>query len=316
MPLALVGAAGGAVSCQRWFVRRGDPDLSDRMALSPPAGPRRLDRSRVRPPDALTPDLRPRPLVDPLADPLVDDAFVNDPGPTDSPPGELAAETASISDPHGPHGRGGPKTPDQARDQLIDVRLIGQRLRRLSRLDPSVFREVRDDSSQTLSAILVVLGAVLLSALGGWLWLIAEAEGLSTGRILVRQVVLGTIFGLGVWALWVFGAHVMLRSVFGRPASGTRLLRTMGYAAFPVAGSVLMVVPALGFAVGLMTVMAWFAASNAAIEAAAPEATRKEVLVANLAGFSLLVVVMSVLADAAGVAPGFFVRAADLSVYV
>lgn len=210
----------------------------------------------------------------------------------------------------------GSQQDDAPPDQLIDVRLIARRLRRLSRLDPAVFREVRDDPMQTLAATLVVFAAILLSALGGWLWLVLETDGLSTGRILVREVVLGTIFGLAVWALWVIGAHVMLQSVFRRPAPGSRLLRTMGYAAFPAAGSLLMVVPALGFAVGLLTAIAWFAASNAAIESVAPEATRKEVLVANLTGFSLFVVVMSVLADAAGIAPGFFVRAADLSVYV
>ena len=205
---------------------------------------------------------------------------------------------------------------DPRSDQSIDARLVVRRLRRLSRLDPSVFREGRDDPTQTLSATLVLLGALLLAALGGWLWLVLESDGLSTGRILVREVVLGLIFGAAVWALWVISAHVMLQSVFRRGAPGSSLLRTMGYATFPLAGSIGMVVPALGFAVGLLTVMAWFAASNAAIEAAAPEATRKEVLLANLFGFGVFVVVMSVLADAAGVAPGFFVRAADLSVYV
>ena len=283
------------------------------MTISPPNQPGRIDSSpfQSRGPGARRDDsvvddpsdstADAPPPVDPASDPgaLPPDPVV-EPNPPDAPRPDTSARERSSTTP----------------DQLIDVRMIGSRLRRLSRLDASVFREVRDDPTQTLAATLVVFGAVLLSALGGWLWLIAEAEGLSTGRILVREVVLGTIFGLAVWALWVIGAHVMLQSVFGRTAPGTRLLRTMGYAAFPVAASLLMVVPALGFAVGLLTVMAWFAASNAAIEEAAPEATRKEVLVANLAGFSLFVVVMSVLADAAGVAPGFFVRAADLSAYV
>ena len=208
------------------------------------------------------------------------------------------------------------RSDDSRADQIIDPRLILSRVQRLARLDPAVFREVRDDPSQTLGAGLVVLASLLLAALGGWLWLIVESEGLSTGRILVREVALGLIFGMAVWGVWVIGVHVMLQSVFGRRAPGTRLLRTMGYGAFPVAGAVFMVVPALGFAVGLLTVLAWFASSNAAIEASAPEASRREVLVANLVGFSLFVVVMSVLADAAGIAPGFFVRAADLSVYV
>ena len=201
-------------------------------------------------------------------------------------------------------------------DQVIDPRLIVQRVRRMAQLDATVFAEVRDDASQTLAATLVVLAALLLAALGGWLWLIVEVDGLSTGRILLREVLLGLISGLALWGLWVLSARLVLQFVFGRKVSGPQLVRTMGYAAFPLAGAALMVVPALGFAVGMLTVLAWFAASNAAIETAVPGATRREVFVANAAGFSLFVVLMSVLADAAGVAPGFFVHAADLSVYV
>ncbi len=201
-------------------------------------------------------------------------------------------------------------------DQIIDLRLIMQRVRRMTRLDPTVFAEVRDDASQTLGATLVVLSALLLAGLGGWLWLIVEVDGLSTGRILLREVLLGLVSGLALWALWVLSTHLVLQFVFGRRVSGPQLVRTMGYAAFPAAGAALMVVPALGFAVGMLTVLAWFVSSNAAIEVAAPSAARREVFVANAAGFGLFIVLMSVLADAAGVAPGFFVHAADLSVYV
>ncbi len=201
-------------------------------------------------------------------------------------------------------------------DQVIDLRLIMQRVRRMTQLDATVFAEVRDDASQTLAATLVVLASLLLAALGGWLWLIVEVDGLSTGRILLREVLLGLISGLALWGLWVLSARLVLQFVFGRAVSGPQLVRTMGYAAFPLAGAALMVVPALGFAVGMLTVLAWFVSSNAAIETAAPGAARREVFVANAAGFSLFVVLMSVLADAAGVAPGFFVHAADLSLYV
>ena len=201
-------------------------------------------------------------------------------------------------------------------DQVIDLRLIVQRVRRMTQLDATVFAEVRDDAGQTLAATLVVLASLLLAALGGWLWLIVEVDGLSTGRILLREVLLGLISGLALWGLWVLSARLVLQFVFGRRVSGPQLVRTMGYAAFPLAGAALMVVPALGFAVGMLTVLAWFVSSNAAIETAVPGATRREVFVANAAGFSLFVVLMSVLADAAGVAPGFFVHAADLSLYV
>ncbi|MXY79504.1 MAG: hypothetical protein F4Y94_07430 [Chloroflexi bacterium] len=201
-------------------------------------------------------------------------------------------------------------------DQVIDPRLTAQRVRRLAELDTAVFREVRDDAGQTLAAALVVVGSLLLAALGGWLWLIVEVDGLSTGRILAREVALGLLCGAILWGVWVMSTHLMLRYVFGRETTALSLVRTMGHAAFPAAGAAFMIVPALGFAVGMLSVLAWFASSNAAIEAAAPGATRREALVANLAGFALFVVLMSVLADAAGIAPGFFVHAADLSVYV
>ena len=200
-------------------------------------------------------------------------------------------------------------------DQVIDTHVILARVHRLARLDTTVLREVCDDPAQTLSAVLVVVAATVLSASGGWLWLILEADGISTGRVAVREFVLGSLVGFAIWGGWVIAAHVVLESVFGRAAPMGRLVRGMGYAALPAAGAVLMVLPALGFAVGLLVMLVWFAASNAAIESAAPEASRKEALLANGAGFAGFVVVLSVLAEAAGVAPGFFVHAADLSTY-
>ena len=49
-------------------------------------------------------------------------------------------------------------------DQVIDLRLIMQRVRRMAQLDATVFSEVRDDASQTLAATLVVLA---VAAAGG-----------------------------------------------------------------------------------------------------------------------------------------------------
>ena len=200
-------------------------------------------------------------------------------------------------------------------DQVVDLRAMIDRVRRLSRLDPTVFAEVRDDTSQTLAAILIAVIAVLLSAVGGWLWLIIDVDGLSAGRIAVREFLLGATFAFALWLGWVVIAHLTLTAVFNRGADRARLLRTMGYATLPAAATLLMVIPAVSFAVGLLSMMAWFAMSNAALESAVPDATRKEVLVANIAGFSLFAVIMSLLANAAGLAPGFFAQAADPSIY-
>ena len=201
-------------------------------------------------------------------------------------------------------------------DQVIDTRATLARLRRLSRLDASVFSEVRDDATQSLGAVIVAVAAIVLSAVGGWLWLISEFDGLSTGRIVLREFFLGSLIAIALWSLWIIAAQTMLTTVFRRSTSRGALFRTMGYATLPAAGALLMVIPAVGFAVGLVSIVAWFAASNAAIESATPEATRREVLVANTAGFTVFATLSAVLADAAGLAPGFFVQGADFSVFV
>jgi hypothetical protein len=201
-------------------------------------------------------------------------------------------------------------------NQVIDARATLGRLRRLSRLDASVFSEVRDDPSQSLGAVLVAIAAIVLSAVGGWLWLISDFDGLSTGRIVLREFFLGSLIAIALWSIWVVAAQTMLMTVFRRSTSRGALFRTMGYATLPAAGALFMVVPAVSFAVGLISVVAWFAASNAAIESAAPDASRREVLVANTAGFAAFAALSAVLADAAGLAPGFFARGADLAVFV
>jgi hypothetical protein len=201
-------------------------------------------------------------------------------------------------------------------DQVIDARATLGRLRRLSRLDASVFSEVRDDPTQSLGAVLVAVAAIVLSAVGGWLWLISEIDGLSTGRVVLREFFLGSLIAFALWSLWIVAAQMMLVTVFRRSTSRGALFRTMGYATLPAAGALLMVIPAVGFAAGLVSIVAWFAASNAAIESAAPDASRREVLVANTAGFTVFATLSAVLADAAGLAPGFFARGADIGVFI
>ena len=215
------------------------------------------------------------------------------------------------------HGRAPrPARPHRSSDQVLHLPTILNRLRRLSRAELTPLQEVRDDPSQGLSAILVMMLAVGLSAVGGWLWLIADLEGLSTGRILLRELLLGSVFAVGLWLAWVVTAQIVLRSLYGRAVERGCLVRCMGYAAAPLALSVLMVIPALSFTVGLLTLVAWVALSHAAVATAVPDAAPRETVTATACGFAVYAVVMSVLADAAGMAPGIFVHAADLTAYL
>ncbi|HJN92447.1 MAG TPA: hypothetical protein QGF05_06945, partial [Dehalococcoidia bacterium] len=186
-------------------------------------------------------------------------------------------------------------------------------LRRLARLDEAVFSEVQADASQTLSAGLVVFGAIVAAAIGGGLWLIVEGDGLRSGNIVLREFFLGAIAMAALWGVWLIVVRLLLVRAFGRSAEAGSLFRPMAFATVPLAGQVLMFVPPIAFGVGVVTLMAWFALSVAATEAAVPGATRKEIVVANGMGFSILAIGLSILADAAAIAPGIFARGADLS---
>lgn len=160
----------------------------------------------------------------------------------------------------------------------------GRARRRLARLDATVFEEVRDAESQTLPAILVLVVSVVLSAIGGWLWLVIEFSGLSSGDILVKEVLLGSILALGLWGAWALVTQTVLLSVYGVEADRMALVRCMGFASAPAALMLLLLIPSLSFGIGLGSLVAWFVRTKYAIQAAAPSASSNHVVVANLAG--------------------------------
>ena len=194
----------------------------------------------------------------------------------------------------------------------MDAGSMLNRVGRLFQLDTSVFDEVKDDPAQTLPAIVMVVVATLLAALGGWLWLIIEFDGLSTGRIIVRELVLGSLFAIGLWVAWVALVKVLLEGLFSVNVGLMPLVRTMGLAAAPGALALAMLIPVLSFGLALAALVAWFALSSYAVQSAAPDATPKQAVVANLGGFLVFALVLAILADIAGMAPGVFVHGADI----
>ena len=204
---------------------------------------------------------------------------------------------------------------ERLRGQQWDVGAAAERIRRLARFDTTVFDEVRDEPGQTLPAVAIVLAGVLLAALGGWLWLWIEFDRLDTGRIIIREFLIGTIFAVLMWAVWVLIAELVLVQAYGLQVSRWALMRCMGYAAAPAALMLLVLIRSLSFGIGLVALAAWWALSGHAIRAAVPTATPAQVSVANLAGFALFTLVLSVLAHQAGMAPGVFVHAGGVGEY-
>jgi len=187
----------------------------------------------------------------------------------------------------------------------MDFAVLGDRLMRLVRLDTSVFDEVRQDPTATVPAMFVVAASTLLAGFGGWLWWAFE-DFPDTGRVFVQSLILGTIFSVALWIVWLLVAWVILNQLFREDADWQQMLRTMGMASAPLAISVAIFIPGISFGVGLASIALFFGVTTIAIQAVTP-ASPARVLVANLSGFTIWAVVLGLLVSSdTYLAPGIF----------
>jgi hypothetical protein len=193
----------------------------------------------------------------------------------------------------------------------MDPNIIMNRIMRLAKLDTSPFDEVRDDQRETVPAIVIVAVSALLASLGATLWLLlSKPDGLSLdwGHVILKIWLLGTIITVIMWAVWVAVTAVFLSSFYKEQAEIPVLMRTMGYAAFPFALSILMLLPFLSFGIGVVALAIWAVLSTFAVQAATT-ADSDRVIKANLVGFLVFAVLLSIFARGVGISSGVFVNA-------
>ena len=189
--------------------------------------------------------------------------------------------------------------------QEFNYQVLTSRLMRLVRLDTSVFDEVRLDASATIPSVAVAVVATFLAGLGGWIWWIMQDFG-DSGKVLMQSLILGSIFSIALWVVWLLIVYVLLTQVFKAQADIQQLARTMGMAAAPLAISVLMFIPVLDFGIGLASLALFFGLTTFAIQAST-SASAGQVLVCNAAGFAIWAIVLTVLVGTDNAfAPGFF----------
>ena len=190
----------------------------------------------------------------------------------------------------------------------MDFEVMIGRLLRLARLDTTVFEEVRMDPAATVSSFVVAAAAVLAAGLGGWLWWVQEVD-FDKGRVFLQSVILGSLFAIGLWIVWLFVVYVLLTQVFRERADLQQLIRTMGMAAAPLGLSLLLLIPGINFGLGLTSIALFFGLTTIAIQSVTTAEPAK-VLLANAAGFAVWAVVLTLLVDAGSrsyLAPGIFV---------
>lgn len=187
----------------------------------------------------------------------------------------------------------------------IDFNILADRLQRLLRLDTSVFDEVRVDPAATVPAIFVVAASTVLAGLGGWIWWMFQDFG-DTGKVFIQSVILGSVFSVALWIVWLLLAHVILTQLFREDADWQQMLRTMGMAAAPLALSVGIFIPGIDLGIGLASIALFFGLTTIAIQSVTA-ASPAHVLVANLAGFAVWAIVLGLLVTSdTFLAPGIF----------
>ena len=198
---------------------------------------------------------------------------------------------------------------------------LGNWLLRLAKLDLTVFDDVKDNVSATVPTLAVAVVASFLSGLGSWLWWTLEdlPDG---GEVFIKSTILGSIFQVGVWFLWVYIAAMILSKGLRVPADMNRLLRTMALAFAPMSIAFLMLIAFLAIPIGAIAVGATFlfsllnlvgsgALTYVAIQAAT-DAEPQQVMLANIVGFVVFAVVLGILSnisevyESGGLAPGLF----------
>lgn len=191
-------------------------------------------------------------------------------------------------------------------------------LRRLATLDFEVFEDLRDDRSQTFAGIVVAVVAILLAGIGSWIWVEGQIPVASTGQTLWRLVLVGTLLTTVFWGVWLLVAETMLQKVFGLATDRWAIVRTAGFAAAPAAlmGLVLIQLDAIVFAIALIAIVSWVAISELALRAAVPEARPTQIMRANLAGFFVFAVLVSISAFNWGFAGGPFLFAGGWDNYI
>ena len=188
----------------------------------------------------------------------------------------------------------------------------GRRMVSAASFNPDSYEDLRDNPSATVYAVGVVVLSTLLAAAGGLLWANFAAAppeifNVDVGHFFIRSVLIGSVFQIALWFVWVGLTWFFLRQIFFvTDVTMQSLIRTMGFAFAPMAFQLLLVFPVLEFPVGMFAVAATAACSVLAARAASG-ATSGQSLIATMAGFLVFVLVLGMLGTSdTDLAPGIF----------
>ena len=118
-----------------------------------------------------------------------------------------------------------------------ELQLAFERVVRLARLDLSVLDQVRDDVRATVPSVVTAAAAMFMAGLGAFLWSAVEFE--FDGEFFWKSALLGTVFAMALWFLWVGVTFVLITQVMKGHVEIQPMVRAMGLATAPMALSIL-----------------------------------------------------------------------------
>ncbi|HZQ38727.1 MAG TPA: YIP1 family protein [Dehalococcoidia bacterium] len=188
----------------------------------------------------------------------------------------------------------------------MDTQVIIDRLQRfLLKLDTSVFEEMRDDATATIPALIVAVVSFLLFGLGGWFWWLAEGYG-DGGKLFWQSVLLGSVFAIALWAVWIGIAYVLLVNLFHYTADVQRMFRACSFATIPLILGLLLFIPGINIGIGLAVLGIFFLLMDIGIQVSV-DAQPGHVIVSTFIGFLVFCLVLSLLVSRDNwLAPGVF----------
>ena len=176
----------------------------------------------------------------------------------------------------------------------MDPNAILNRVMRLARLDTTVFDEVRDDPKELVPSVIVAAIAAFLAGLGAFMWSKVVPAGDPPDAFL-NQFVLGSVFLLAMYGVSALVVYVVMAQLYKVQVDLQTLVRTMGYAAIPLAASVLMFLPVVFPVFALVPLALLFVMMVYAVQSATG-AESNQVVVSVTIAFTVMVLVLGLIA--------------------